>query len=116
MCDRLFIFKIYFTYLLYDHNENSNFRAPEPILTVGDVGERRISCLQSSDEFWDGDIWVVVVLAQQWSRFMVRENECQSRGGRVQALKLISCRSQTQPRGRNNMHVFVCECVRKMGE
>lgn len=34
-------------------------------------------------------------------------------GGRVQAPKLISCRSQTQPQGRNNVCVcvFVCDSV-----
>ncbi len=44
-------------------------------------------------------------------------------GGRVQAPKLISCRSQTQPQGRHNMClcvclsvcVCVCVCVRKRG-
>lgn len=30
-------------------------------------------------------------------------------GGRVQAPKLISCRSQTQPQGKDDM--FVCVCV-----
>lgn len=73
----------------------------------------------STEGFWDRDWGIKLEVGGQFNSQAGTETVSlhgerkwapKQGGGRVQAPKLISCRSQTQPQGRNNMCVCLSAC------